>query len=520
MGSTTLPVERCPETRNLDGARPRCARGARWVANAVGAAIALAPALAGAEPFPSNDFAIDLFQGPILAPIRVTGISGAYAGYAEGIEGMVSNAAAPAVREPFSVNWLEVDAAASISIPLNLFENNDFDNSNAIDSDFSNFIYLTGGVLLQAGMFGLGANAELQRYTITGSTGGETSVTVGKYHVLAGIRLLGDQLMIGAGPRAVTLGLNAPEANLTFAGLAPEVGVLVRPDWHSFRIGATYRMPVTASGVLGEADTVDASGRRLAGGLVLPDNVVLPWEVEAGVAIQVGPRPLNPEWIDPHAQEAELEADFERRRLAREHARERQIAREPDPVLRAKLARDLAVEEKRRAADEGRRLEASRARLKRERRARYWNWPRPHLLFTAEVLITGPVSRAVTLSQFLGQNEPSDACRDVPLDERPACEQKQAQPGNAGSAVNYAPRFGIETEPVPGLIKTRFGSYYEPNRLDDGRVGRQHFTFGADLRAFTTTWWGLVPEVIYKVQSSFDLAPRYQSFSAGIGVWH
>jgi hypothetical protein len=520
MGSTTLPVERCPETRNLDGARPRRARGAAWAPAAIGAALWMRAVPAAAEPFPNNEFAIDLFQGPILAPIRVTGIAGSYAGYAEGIEGMVSNAAAPAVREPFSVNWLEFDAAASISVPLNLFENNDFDNSNALDADFSNFIYLTGGVLLQAGMFGLGANAELQRYTITGTTGGETSVTVGKYHVLAGIRLLGDQLVFGAGPRAVTLGLDSPNANLTFAGVAPEVGMLVRPDWQSFRIGATYRMPVTASGVLGEADTVEPSGRRLAGGLVLPDKVVLPWEVEAGVAIQVGPRPLNPEWIDPHAQEAELAADFERRRLAREHARQRQIVREPDPVLRAKLAHDLAVEEKGRAAEEDRRLQNARARLKRERRARYWNWPRPHLLFTAEVLITGPVSSAVTLAQFLGQNEPSDACRDVPVDERPACEKKQAQPGNAGSEVNFGPRFGIETEPVPGLVKTRFGSYYEPNRLDDGRVGRQHFTFGADLRAFTSTWWGLVPEVIYKLQTSFDLAPRYQSLSAGIGVWH
>lgn len=503
-----------------DAGRSRLRRtlAAAWKLAALAAL--LAPAPAQAEPFPNNDYAIDLFQGPILAPIRVTGIAGAYAGYAEGIEGMVSNAAAPAVREPFSASWLELDIAASISIPLNLFENNDFDNSNTIDADFSNFIYLTGGGLIQAGMFGAGFNAELQRYTITSLAGGETSVTVGKYHVLGGIRLLGDQLMIGAGPRIVTLGLDAPEANLTFGGVAPEVGILVRPDWQSFRVGATYRMPVTGSGFLGEAETIDAQGRRLAGDLVLPDKVVLPWEVEAGVAIQVGPRPLNPEWIDPREQEAELAADYERRRVAREQARQRQIAREPDPLLRAKLAADLAAEEKRRAAEEEKRLEAARARLKRERRARYWNWPRAHLLFTAELLITGPVARGVTLAQFLGQNEPSDACQQVPVEERPACEEQQSRPGNAGSEVNFAPRFGIETEPVPSLIKTRFGSYYEPNRLDDGRVGRQHFTFGADLRAFPTTWWGLVPEVIYKLQASFDIAPRYQSFSAGIGVWH
>jgi len=173
-----------------------------------------------AEPLPSNDYAIDLFQGPVLAPIRVTGIAGAYAGYAEGIEGMVVNAAAPAVREPWSAKWVELDIGGSVSIPLSIFENNDFDNSNTIDSDYSNFIYLTGGAMLQVGVFGVGANVEFQRYTISGPNE-STHVTVGKYHLLGAARLLGDQLMVGAGPRIVTLGLDAPEANLTIAGLAP-----------------------------------------------------------------------------------------------------------------------------------------------------------------------------------------------------------------------------------------------------------------------------------------------------------
>jgi hypothetical protein len=106
---------------------------------------------------PSNHYALDLFQGALLAPLRVTGIAGAYAGYAEGIEGMVSNAAAPAVREPFSANWLEGDISASISIPITLFKNNDFDNSGQIDFNYSNFVYITAGAVVQLGMVGLGA---------------------------------------------------------------------------------------------------------------------------------------------------------------------------------------------------------------------------------------------------------------------------------------------------------------------------------------------------------------------------
>jgi hypothetical protein len=476
---------------------------------------------AAAEPFPDNRYAVDLFQGPILAPIRVTGISGSYAGYAEGIEGMVSNAAAPAVREPFSANWLEVDVAGSVSIPLSIFENNDFDNSNAIDSDYSNFIYLTGGALLQAGMFGVGANLELHRYTLTGSQGEATHVTVGKHHVLGAVRLFGDQLVLGAGPRIVTLGLDAPEASLTLAGVAPEFGILVRPDWKSFRIGATYRMPVDAGGLIGDVETIDEQGRRRAGDLILPERVVLPWEIEVGVAIQVGPRPLNPEWINPRDQEAELAAQLRHRRAARSEARSYEIERVANPAARAARARELAAEEARLVAEEDARFEAAKDRLTRERRARYWNWPRHHLLFTAEVLISGQVDRAVSLAEFLGQNEPSAACREVPAADRAACERARPPlPGISGRAVNWSPRFGIETEPVPSLVKTRFGSYYEPNRLSDGRIGRQHFTFGADLRVLSTTWWGLVPEVIYKLQASFDIAPRYESFSFGVGVWH
>ena len=165
-------------------------------------------------------------------------------------------------------------------------------------------------------------------------------------------------------------------------------------------------------------------------------------------------------------------------------------------------------------------MRAAIDRLTRERRARYWNWPRQHLLFTAEVLVSGPVEKGVTLASFLGQNSPSAACLELPPAERPQCERDRPPlPGGSGSEVNYSPRFGIETEPVLSLIKTRFGSYYEPNRLADDRVGRQHFTFGADLRVFATTWFGLTPEVVYKLQASMDIAPRYESFSFGIGVW-
>jgi hypothetical protein len=450
------------------------------------------------------------------------GIAGAYAGYAEGIEGMVANAAAPAVRELSSVNWLEADISASISIPITLFKNNDFDDSGQLDFDYSNFLFITAGGVMQVGAFGLGANAEVRRYTLTGSDQATEHVTVGKYHLLGAIRLIGDQLSVGAGARIVTLGIDSASANgsdksnFTIAGLAPEIGLLIRPDYRSFRVGATFRFPVDAGAVTGDARTVDANGVERLGALVVPDRVVLPWELEAGVAVQVGPRPLNPEWIDPHQQEAELRGAVLKKQQERRAGYEQELRGIADPIARNLRAAEQLTERARLEDEDRVRMERTLKNLPNDRRARSWNWPREHLLLTAELLVTGAVDQGVSVLRFLGQNQPESAGLPSMI-------------GTSGRTVNFSPRFGIETEPVPTWVHTRFGSYYEPKRFSslpgqdsqaNATVGRQHFTFGADLRLFKTTWFGLVPPVTYKIQTSIDIAPRYQSASLGIGVWH
>jgi hypothetical protein len=471
----------------------------------------VAPAAAQADPKPAlddNHFALDVFQGPILAPIDVTAIAGAYAAYAEGIAGMVANAAAPAVREAGSVRTFELDGAVGISIPLNLFPNgNDFDNDGRTDYKYSNFIYATLGGLLRYGPVGAGVNAELQRYTLTDAQGQTTNVTVGKYHLLGATRLFGDQLVIGAGARFATLFLEAGPT-LAMYGAAPEFGLLIRPDWQSFRVGATFRFAVDGGSLLGAA-TTDSDGVRRARALVLPEHVVLPWELELGAAVQVGPRPLNPEWLDPARQDAELAASFAGRRKRRRARIDAELATLVDLSERAQRNQQLEQQEAERAARDAAEEAKARRALEPGRRARAQNWPREHLLLTAELLVTGAVDAGVSILGFLGQNSLIE--RTGPL------------VGSSGARVNFSPRIGVEGEPVPGLMHTRFGSYYEPYRYAAGAgpgVGRQHFTFGADVKLFKTTWFGILPEVIYKVTASADLAPRYQSFSLGVGVWN
>jgi hypothetical protein len=461
-----------------------------------------------AQTLPDNRYAIDVFQGPILAPIRVTGIAGAYAGQAEGIPGMVTNAAAPAVREADSTNFIELDLAASISIPLSFFERQDFDNSGRVDYEYSDFVYGNLGGMIQVGAIGVGAIAELQRYTLTetaptAARAESTDVTLGKYHLLAAWRLLGDQLMIGTGVRIATLGIDAEDPEFTLAGVAIETGFLARPAFRSFRLGATFRFPVEAE-LIGDADTVDVGGVLKAGGLVLPNRVVLPWELEAGVAFQIGSRPLNPAWIDPSVQEEPVRRSIEARRVARRAAQRAELAAIQDPALRAERARTVEADERLASEEDERAFKRAARSLKRQRLQRYWDWPRERVLLTAEVLVTGAVHRGVSLEAFLGQNQETYAGQGSAI-------------GTSGQHVNFSPRFGIETEPILDLVQTRLGSYYEPSRF--GGVGRQHFTFGADLRLGPSTWWGLVPELIYKLQASVDLAPRYESVSFGFGTW-
>lgn len=481
------------------------------MAATLGCAALIAGSNALADPIRDNHYALDFFQGPSLAPIRVIGLGGAYAGVAEGISGFVANAASPALRDPSSSKWSELDAAVSLSLPLVLVERSDFDNSGTIDKQYTDFIYVAAGGQLQFGPFGTGFIAEGQRYTLT-SGGVRTDVNIGRAHVLAGWAFFGGQLMIGGGVRMGGMLLKTPDAQFTMIGVAPEAGFLIRPDWKSFRIGATFRLPVDA-GELGSPQTkVAASGIRRAGGLILPERVVWPWELEVGLAVQVGPRPLNPQWINPHDQEEQLANLQSMERGRRESARRLELASIADPSERRLRAKEHEEARVREVDDDRREFEKAAKALQKERQARYSNWPREMLLVTAELLVIGNVPLGVGLEGFLGQNSTQE---NIP----------GGGVGSSGADINFSPRFGIETEPIPGLVHTRLGSYYEPRRLkltsaDQAQgVGRQHFTFGADLRVLTTTFWGLIPEITYTLQASVDLAPRYESFSVGIGNW-
>ncbi len=431
-------------------------------------------------------------------------MGGAYIASAEDTEGSAVNAAAPAVRDPYSAGWFDYDVSAGISTPGELART-DFDNHGDAASAHAkagDFVDLTAGATVQMGGLGVAATSDLQTFTLTNGAAGSSALTLqaGRWRGLGSYGMFGGQLALGGGARIVTMQVQSSTSGtlLTMTGFAPEAGALLMPTGRQWRIGATVRAPVSA-GVFGKDVTTDAGGIRRAGEFILPDQVVLPWEVEVGVAYQLGPRPLNPGWQNPHALEAGLRARIAGDRAARARDRETELAR-ARPEERPGLGAELDAEEASLRAIEDQRLDAEADRLKAVQRARYTNWPRERILLLASVLLTGPTtggsSQSISLEGFLDQ-----------------------QNETVGRSLSATPRFGLEGEPIHDRLTLRAGTYVEPSRYDDGSP-RQHFTFGGDVRLFPLDFWGLLPRANWKIGLFVDLAPRYVNGGIGIGNWH
>lgn len=459
-----------------------------------------------------NDFAVDVYQGPVLAPLRATGLAGAYAALADGVDALGSNIAASTVRPTQSASHFDYDVTVGVSLP-GAFGKTDFDNSGRVGIDATTFFYTAGG-LVQFGPLGVGVLADFQRFTLSGADGGQSGggvVTVGRLHAGAGYTVWDGQLSIGVGVRGLTTSIDTVQTNaglavknaFTVVGLAPQIGFLVRPDYQPFRIGGTYRAPVEAGGgALDEVPDSDGVARRF--GVALPALVRNPWEVELGVALSAGPRPLNPHWIEPHHHEASLHRRFDERIHAIDAAFDAEIraARgggSGDEARRSALeARRVAAHA---AANDERRT--TLAKLEEERRARFRNWPRERILISASVLVAGSSKDAVSILSFLRQE-------DVP----------------SGRLTTIQPRLGVEGEPVPGHLAARVGTYLEPSRYDlvkrRGPVGgaRQHFTMGLEYRLGSWDVLGIMRARDWSVQFAGDFAPRYTNVGASVGVWY
>jgi hypothetical protein len=446
---------------------------------------------------------LHLVNGPVLAPSRILGLAGAYQGLAEGLDGYAANAAAPAVRVPWSWKWFDYDLDASISIPNPFRRLDDLEYDGVKDDfDYSGYVFVTAGANLQFGPWGFGVSADLSRFELAAAeqTNEEAYLALLiRTRVLVARTLLDGDLVIGGGFRYIGFDISGATATgastrvVSVAGFAPELGFLLKPEAQSYRFGATFRAPVS-TGNLGPDDAPKVDR------WYVPRSVDLPWELDVGIAFQGGPRPLNVSWSDPHEEADRFRDEIAHARARRAAERARILAGTPGELREQRADALAAAETKLREAEEAELASFSR-HLSAQRRERFRGLPRDYLLFTLGLLVTGPTTDGISLESFFTQTIK-----------------------RAGQVVTYSPRAGVETELVPGAFRPRIGTYIEPSRFTEGsdwRAFRQHVTAGFDLYLFPWRVFGLFEEgTKWRVTTAIDVSANYWNYGLSIGVWN
>jgi hypothetical protein len=130
-----------------------------------------------------------------------------------------------------------------------------------------------------------------------------------------------------------------------------------------------------------------------------------------------------------------------------------------------------------------------------------WNDPSPvlfrdekALIVAADIAVVGAVADGMSVAGFAADT-----------------------PQVSGRDVNVLARLGAEGEILPGRLRVRAGSYWEPGRIA-GRNGRVHGTTGAELRLFRFSLWEKERRV--RLALAIDIADRYQNIAISLGLWH
>lgn len=473
------------------------------------------------SPIRTSRYGVDLSQTPVLAGARVTGLAGAYVAIAEGTDGNIQTPVAPAVRTAYSLDHFDYELSLGVTLPATLtstdFFNTGRSRTQLSDANQKGFVFVTPALNLVWGKFGIGATAELQTYSLARSNDApataqldQLSAQFAVVHIQTAAQFGGGQLAVGGGVRILDLDvtdqgpLAGNRALFSSVGAGVELGALYMPRGKPFRVGAAFRTAVSTTPDSRSQLAPNALGDRVVGdpqdavnAFWLPDRIEQPWDLNLGLAVQIGPRPFNVPFrdskalVDDAAREARpraTERAERRQRLVRElHANTADgAAREGvDAEIDGETAIDeLHVERVARDARVG--LKVRQARL-----------PRKYVLVSMSLVLTGPTQDTVGVESFL-----------------------QRVVARSGQRLVYSPRLGVETEVIPYWVKVRVGTYGEPSRFATSG-NRLHGTFGFDTKLFPWRVFGLFEDgTEWRLSASLDAAPRYFGWGVGVGVWH
>lgn len=479
--------------------------------------VARATLPAEGQPILTNDYSIDLYQGPVLSANRVIGLGGAFVAIADGTEGQAMNPAATAARTLYSYGHFDYDAGVGLTFPSGV-RNTDFWNSGhrtqLPKSQSFDFLFLNLALQLQFGRWGFGVSTDFQQYSllrgvapadIAAKDQVKAQIAIG--HLQVAHSFFDGQLLLGAGIRttglSVTKGANqlvGSQELFSTVGTGFEAGVIWQPtDWQ-IRVGGAYHGGFNTRAA--PESTFVLYPDDLQNRLFLPSRVTLPWDVNVGFAAQLGPRPMNPRWVDPSTvlQPMRRYMDWraherERRLRQAEHSDSAfETEREHRRRLR-KLRAELRAEED---LDE-RERERVEKDLVRRLRERYHRLARFYVLISTSLMISGTVDNAVGIESMLDRTVQ-----------------------RSGERLSISPHWGIETEIVPHWLRIRGGTYVEPSRFTSNQQGaRLHATFGFDTKVFAWDVFGAwPPDAEWRIGGSIDASRSYLAWGISIGNWH
>lgn len=460
-----------------------------------------------------------------MAGTRSIGLAGAYVAIAEGVEGNLVNPVAPAVRSPWSQSHVDYDLGAGLGLPAAIGQSDWFnsgsDRTYLAASSPDEYVTFDIEANLQIGPWGVGVALAAQRFgLLRNPTAAPEAATRGVDSEFVVLRLdaaraLADgQLLVGVGLRAnaltvvdtrVSQDVEQRKELFTTGGAGTAMGALWRPNGRPFRIGASAHTAVRSRADSASTIKPNSSGARVIergtpDEIYLPNSVVLPWDASVGIAFQLGPRPLNPRWIDPRIERSRAREAIARRARERESGHAEYLAR-----ARASGVSDFEAEAEWRAeqalhADADRiELEAAEARTAMMLRSRERQMGRGYVLLSAALSAFGSVDDAVGIESFL-----------------------QRVVDRSGRRPVFMPHFGVETEVIPNWLKVRGGSYYEPTRFENrNAAARAHGTFGVSSKLLPWSAFGLwAHDTWWRAQGAIDVAERYLNWSLSLGVWH
>lgn len=458
-------------------------------------------------PVTTSDYAIDLFQGPIFAGSRVTGLGGAYVAISEDVDGDLQNPASVAVRPFFSYTYFDYWLGFGLTFPASL-KNMDFFNSGAstkVANSPESFVFFTPAVNIQLGPLGAGYSLGLQQYQLTppdpaNATAETFSVSISTMHFQVGYGFARNQWVAGFGARYVDMGLSRNgdlRSDFSSSGIGIEIGGVWKPENLPLRLGIAYRTPIETLAHYTDDLLPNSEGDLIVSGAggpkYLPKTVAVPWDLNFGFAVQFGKRPFNPPWETVSSLIERENLIHSLRRLDRETAKQAELARATTPDEQARIAQHYAEEQKLDDDDLDRALRDAKWRIERD----LLSMNTFYVQVSAAMLVSGQVQNAVGIESMLSQTV-----------------------NRSGQKTVVSPRLGIESGVVPNLLKLRAGTYLEPTRFATSSP-RGHITAGFDVKLAVWNVFGLWPDdYMWRLGFGGDLAHRYTTWGITLAGWY